>query len=159
MSETKSRCKYCVRVETFVEGNSLTWACAAFHDIYNNNAIYKLRNRSGRMSEELARTLKAMAREIARLYESELPCGLEVCEFHEKIDDDIIGMAGYTGYWKARAEKAEAMVESLIEAGNTLYMAALPDGYRIGDSPTESEWADWDALVAEYRASKDGGVK
>lgn len=147
MSETKSRCKYCVRVETFVEGNSLTWACAAFHDIYNNNAIYKLRNRSGRMSEELARTLKAMAREIARLYESELPCGLEVCEFHEKIDDDIIGMAGYTGYWKARAEKAEAMVESLIEAGNR-----VSDNLDFVDGTTCRESLDeWDALVTEWR--------
>lgn len=155
MSETKSRCKYCVRVETFVEGNSLTWACAAFHDIYNNNAIYKLRNRSGRMSEELARTLKAMAREIARLYESELPCGLEVCEFHEKIDDDIIGMAGYTGYWKARAEKAEAMVESLIEAGEKIKShASMIKSGRAG-----YDCENWRKLVAGWKSPTFAGEK
>lgn len=59
---------------------------------------------------------------------------------------------------RARAEKAEAMIDKLIDAGNDLYMAGLPDGYRIEDAPA-GEWAAWDELVAEWQSPANGEVR
>lgn len=85
------------------------------------------------------------------------------------------GVEGAANYWntrpiedelRARAEKAEAMIDKLIDAGNDLYMASLPDGCGIGDSP-DGEWAAWDeaageagdfaAIIPDSLADKGGG--
>lgn len=50
--------------------------------------------------------------------------------------------------------KADVMINKLIDAGNDLYMAGLPDGCRIEDSP-DGEWAAWDALVAEWEKEQE----
>ena len=53
--------------------------------------------------------------------------------------------------YKKRAEKAEAMVERLINAGE--YLAeSYREKWTLDDEPA-STWR-WDALVAEYRATK-----
>lgn len=56
---------------------------------------------------------------------------------------------------RARAEKAEAMVESLIEAGDR-----IADNLEFIDGTNCSESLDeWDALVAGWKSPANGEVK
>lgn len=63
----------------------------------------------------------------------------------------------HTHYWRTkndlahnRAEKAEAMVEKLIEAGNALD-DAVDFAWGIGEYEPDPEQLEWRAIVAEWR--------
>jgi len=80
----------------------------------------------------------------ARIGELLLPKSPE----NQAIFEDALCEDWYT--LESRAEKAEAMVEKLIEAGNALD-DAVDFAWGIGEYEPDPEQLEWRAIVAEWR--------
>lgn len=84
---------------------------------------------------------------------------VECAECHARTDMKV-GFLAAAAAWNTRsggAERAEAMVERLIEAGSGLYLETVPD-YFTPEAYPNSVWTDWNAAVSDWLNQK-GGVE
>jgi hypothetical protein len=94
------------------------------------------------MSDEL-KACPFCGGETEKPYKSDVKCNNRMCPayyFVTWMPEKVWNTRPLEDALLMRAERAEAMVEKLIEAGNSLAI------YRLAD------WETWPALVAEWRS-------
>lgn len=69
--------------------------------------------------------------------------------------DDVLGMAAFYFTLRERAEKAEAMVERMIEAAAPLVAFAGMMNYEDAIQILTAHINNWNALVTEWKERKD----